>query len=1250
MPKYTIEKDRIYRVFTEKKAGFDVHARSFKNEINELLKLNVSDVREFLRYDAEGMTKADFDAALFTVFSEPQVDNCYQNKLPDLTGYEVFAVEYLPGQYDQRADSCMQCVQLVTVKERPLIKCAKVYAVKGVSEKQLLSVKRYVINPVESREADMEMPETLKVKTAPPEKTPVISGFIKMDSAQLAVYYKSMGFAMSLSDLIFVQDYFKGEGRDPFLTELKVLDTYWSDHCRHTTFTTELSGVTIGGGNPHIKDAYALYNTLRGELYAGRDDKYPCLMDIATIAMKKLKKDGRLADLDESEEINACSIKVKAKVNGKDEDWLVMFKNETHNHPTEIEPFGGAATCLGGAIRDPLSGRSYVYQAMRITGAADPTVPLESTIKGKLPQRILTKTAAAGFSSYGNQIGLCTGIVREFYHPGFTAKRLETGFVIGAAPAGNVVRTVPAAGDQIILLGGDTGRDGCGGATGSSKSHTADSVDECGAEVQKGNPLTERNIQRLFRNPEATKLIKRCNDFGAGGVCVAVGELADGLDIDLSAVPKKYEGLTATELAISESQERMAVVVRREDADTFITLAARENLKATVVAAVTGNNRMVMKYNGETVLDIKRSMLNSAGVRQFAAAEIAETMPEGFDSPDSDIAAELKKGGIKAALLSSLKKLNVCSQKGLIEIFDSSIGGASVLAPLGGRNQLTPSSVMAAKLPAGEGTETATVCSYGYDPDLMSADAFTGAVYSVLTSIEKVAVSGVAPEKIYLTLQEYFKRLGNDPKRWGQPAAALLGAMYTQLKTGIGAIGGKDSMSGTFEKLDVPPTLISFAVGTADAGKIISNVFDRPGRKVWLLKLKRDKYQMPDFAYVNKLLSDVYAAVSKGKITAAAVVEQGGAAPAVIKSCFGNGLGFSFGTEVPAEELFLRIPGDIIVAADEISSLAAFAPLYLGETSAADKDSAKYLSAFCGTLEPVFRTAASADKGEGVRIVTSDAPTRAPAIFRKTPAPRVLLPVFPGTNGEYDMAEKFKAAGAEPHIYVIKNQSAADIEESVKGIIHEIVSSQIIVFSGGFSGGDEPDGSGKFIAATFRNPGIADAVNKFLTIRKGLILGVCNGFQALVKMGLLPYGHIKASRPGDATLTFNTINRHIAHVCEIRVASVMSPWFAAVRPGDRFLVPISHGEGRFICGTDDLRRMEAAGQIATQYIGADGLAYCGDPANPNGSVMAIEGITDMTGQILGKMGHTERAGSGLFKNIPGSYDMKLFESGVKYFK
>ena len=1227
----------IYRIFVEKKDN--LQAKKIRDDLAAQLGIHAEDVREVIRYDVEGISEEEFEQAVAGVFSEPPVDTVYREELPVAAGYSVFAIAFLDGQYDQRADSAAQCVQLLTQKERPLVKCARVICVKGVSAEELARIKHHLINPVESNEVSLEKPRTLKRARMSTHDVPVVYGFTKMSDEEIAAYHKQNGFAMSVADLAFVRDYFKEEGRDPTETEVKVIDTYWSDHCRHTTFATELRNVTIDSDDPHVKKAYDLYKELFNECNGGRADKYPCLMDVATIAVKKLKKEGRLDDLDVSDEINACSICVDAEIDGKTEKYLVMFKNETHNHPTEIEPFGGAATCLGGAIRDPLSGRTYVYQAMRITGSADPREKLEDTLPGKLPQRVITRTAAAGFSSYGNQIGLATGIVDEVYHPGYKAKRLETGFVVGGAPRDMVYREKPKAGDVIILLGGETGRDGCGGATGSSKAHDAHSVETCGAEVQKGNPLTERKLQRLFLNKEATRRIKKCNDFGAGGVSVAIGELSDGLVIELDKVPLKYEGLSGTELAISESQERMAVVVAKEDVAEFIRLAAEENLDATPVATVTDDRRMKMFFKGRAIVDLSRDFLDTNGVKQVTDAEIADNTTHFFDEKDVDF-----RGG----LLSALSLLNVCSKQGLSEMFDSTIGARSVYMPFGGKNQLTPVIAMAAKLVGGE-TDMATVSAYGYSPELMSASPFTGAIYSVIGSVSKLVAAGCDFDRIRLTFQEFFMRLGTDPKRWGVPLAALLGALYAQIGLGLGAIGGKDSMSGTFEHIDVPPTLISFALAPERAGKLITNVFTETGTKVYRLPVPKDAHFIPDFAAYAALCRRVRANIESGNIVFATVAEKGGTAAAIVKSCLGNGLGFAFA----AGDLFTECYGDLLVSLKDASAFPE--AVYVGETAgegfACGKVSVSFAEAeqaFGGTLASVFTNAAPA-QGD-VPCCDFAAKAKTVHIGAKAAKPRVFIPAFPGTNCELDTARKFRLAGAEPEIIVVRNRSAQDIEESVQAIAAAISRANIVAFPGGFSGGDEPDGSGKFIATTFRNPRIADELEKLLKVRDGLALGICNGFQALVKLGLVPYGEIRPLVAESPTLTYNNIARHVSRLVNIRVASVKSPWLSACSVGDVFSVPVSHGEGKFVAPADALESLRKNGQVATQYCDLSGAPTMQYPFNPNGSVWAIEGITSPDGRVLGKMGHTERTGENLYKNCPPVLDMKLFESGVRYFK
>ncbi len=1241
----------VYRIYVEKKPGFDVAAQKVRADLAAVLGVRAEQVRQLLRYDVENIEPADFEAARTVVFSEPPADQIFE-ELP-FGPEHLLAVEYLPGQYDQRADSAAQCVQLLTFKPRPLVRCATLYKLEGVTDAEFERVKNYLINPVESREASLEKPETLADTAGEGADVPVIEGFCQMSDQEIAIWHAAQGFAMSVEDLCFVRDYFKGLGRDPFETELKVIDTYWSDHCRHTTFLTELEKVEINSPNARIAETYRTYQKLFSELYAGRKDKYVCLMDLATIGAKALKKRGLLKDLDESGEINACSIKVKADVDGEEKDYLVMFKNETHNHPTEIEPFGGAATCLGGAIRDPLSGRTYVYQSMRVTGAADPTGEVSDTLPGKLPQRVITKTATAGFSSYGNQIGLATGQVHEVYHPNFAAKRLETGFVVAAAPAENVIREEPEPGDAVILLGGDTGRDGCGGATGSSKAHNAHSVAECGAEVQKGNPLTERKIQRLFRKKEVTTLIRRCNDFGAGGVCVAIGELADGLDIDLDKVPKKYKGLTGTELAISESQERMAVVVRAADAQKFMDCCAEENLNAVAVATVTDTGRMRMTFKGRTIVDLERAFLNTNGVKQRAEARIADPVSAYAEKIFPETAKVWEEKGLKAALLYELGRLNVGSQKGMGEHFDSTIGAGTVFMPFGGRRQLTPSQVMAAKIPmSGHTTSTATVAAFGYDPYLMEESCFTGAVYSVLLSVAKLTAAGVDPEGIYLTFQEYFKRLHRDPERWGCPASALLGALYAQLELDLGAIGGKDSMSGSFEDLDVPSTLISFALGVQSTDKLITNVLKKP-RKVWRLCLKKDEYGVPDLGYAKKLFKALHAEIEGGRVDFAAVCEEGGPFAAAVKSCLGEGLGFAFA--LPAEELLKPAFGDLLIAGDP-EGLREFCPVFLGESLKKEVftlenvtlTGKEALENFRAKLEPVYPTASRQVEGKAPAAdFTGPAPVYGGPKFAR---PRVFIPVFPGTNCEFDTAERFRRAGAEVCEFLVRNRSAAEIDASAEAMARLLDTCQIAAFPGGFSGGDEPDGSGKFIATTFRSPRLRDSLQKLLEERDGLMLGICNGFQALIKLGLVPYGKVCELGPDSPTLTFNHIGRHVSTLCRIRVASQKSPWFSGVKTGEIFTVPVSHGEGRFVCPPDLLDKLVKNGQIATQYVDEKGEPTLTSPFNPNGSVLGVEGILSPDGRILGKMGHAERIGGGLYQNVEGNFDMKIFESGVAYFR
>ena len=1232
----------IYRIFVEKKDN--VQAKKEQADVQTLLKISAEDFRLILRYDVEGMSKVELDAALPTVFSEPPVDNVYLEELTIPDGYKAFAVSYLTGQYDQRADSAAQCVQLLTRKARPEVKCARVYLVKGVTDDELARIKKHIINPVESEEVGFEKPETLTRALVEGAPVQTLFGFTAKTDEEIAAYHKAIGFAMSVKDLIFVRDYFASEKRDPTETELKVIDTYWSDHCRHTTFATELTSVKINSENKTIEKAYHLYEDLYKELNGNRPDKYPCLMDLATIAAKKLKKDEKLDNLDVSEEINACSIQIEAEIDGKKEQYLVMFKNETHNHPTEIEPFGGAATCLGGAIREPLSGRTYVYQAMRVTGASDPREKLEDTLKGKLPQRVITQRAAAGFSSYGNQIGLATGIVDEVYHEGYKAKRLETGFVVGGARKEMVYRETPKAGDVIILLGGETGRDGCGGATGSSKAHDSKSVETCGAEVQKGNALTERKLQRLFLNKEATRKIKKCNDFGAGGVSVAIGELADGLDIDLDKVPKKYAGLNGTELAISESQERMAVVVDQKDVDAFIALAAEENLSATPVAVVTDTGRMKMLLKGKAIVDISREFLNTNGVKQAAEVEITDKKTAWFD----------KKHGLSFAETTKkvIGDLNVCAKKGLSETFDSTIGARTVYMPWGGKTQRTPAIAMAAKICGGE-TDVCTVSAYGYSPYLMESSPFIGAIYSIVGSVSKVVATGANYQDIRLTLQEFFQRMTGEARVWGVPTSALLGAVYAQMGLGLGAIGGKDSMSGTFESIHVPPPLISFALAPAKASKLITNVL-KGGEKLYHLPVPKDEYLAPDFNALKALYAEVYKNVENGNIRFATVVENGGIGAAVIKSALGDSVGVKF--DMSADELYSENYGDLVVSLEDESAFnsemickrvgqVCDERFVCGDESVEIDEAA---SEYLGALDGVFATTASA-KGKAENCDYT-AGARYQNIATKLAKPRVFIPVFPGTNCELDTARKFILAGAEVETVVVKNRSAADIEESVERIVKAIKNANIVAFPGGFSGGDEPDGSGKFIATTFRNPYIAEQLEELLHNRDGLALGICNGFQALIKLGLVPFGHVQEMTENSPTLTFNNISRHVSTISSVRVASNLSPWLSACKVGEIYQVPVSHGEGKIVAPQAALELMKKNGQIATQYADLSGQPTMVSPFNPNGSTWAIEGITSPDGRVLGKMGHSERIGENLYKNMDGNFDMKIFESGVQYFK
>ena len=1255
------EMSEVKRIFVEKRKGFDVEAVNLLADLKQNLGIkNAEAVRIINRYDISGLDGESFEKAKNTILSETNADTVYDEKISIGDEFKVFAMEYLPGQYDQRADSAAQCVQLLTQGERPQVVTAKVIAVSGnISDTDFEKIKDYLINPVESRLASFEKPESLDMKANVPDNVAVIKGFTVWNDEEMEKYYSSMGFAMTLSDLKFCRDYFRDEEhRDPTVTELRVIDTYWSDHCRHTTFLTRLEKIEIEKGalSEAIENALKEYYSARDEIY-GKDTKRDVsLMDMAIIGMKLLRKRGLIPDLDVSDEINACSIEVPVTIDGKTEKWLVQFKNETHNHPTEIEPFGGAATCLGGAIRDPLSGRAYVYQAMRVTGSGDPTLPFEKTMKGKLPSRKITTGAAQGYSSYGNQIGLATGQVTELYDMGYAAKRLEIGAVIGASPKENVVRGVPSEGDIIVLLGGRTGRDGCGGATGSSKAHTLESIETCGAEVQKGNPPTERKIQRLFRNEKAAKMIKRCNDFGAGGVCVAIGELADGLDIDLDKVRKKYDGLDGTELAISESQERMAVVLDKIDVDAFIALAGEENLEAYPVAIVAKNPRLTMKWRGDVIVSLSREFLNTNGVTQVATSYI--TAPDADNCYRTSVPKALEGLDTKTAFKKNLSRLECCSQIGLVERFDASIGAATVMMPFGGKTQLTPEDAMAAKLPLLKGeTDDATAMSYGYIPGISRWSPFHGAAYAVTESLSKLAAIGADPLTSRLTFQEYFERLHEVPSRWGKPTAALLGALTAQINMGIPSIGGKDSMSGSFEDLDVPPTLVSFAVAMTKASKTISAEFKKSGSKVVYIPLPEDKATgLPAWEELKKVYKAIYALANDGKILAASVVREGGAAATVARMSFGNKIGFEFKNELTAKELFAPLSGSFVVELADGAEISDILYYDLGTTVDAETITVngetltidELIEEWNFKLEGVFPTKSYCPANEQEIPLYTERNTSSPVI--KTAKPKVFIPVFPGTNCEIDTARAFEKAGAEPELLIVKNLTPAAIEETISEMVKLIDDAQMVMLPGGFSGGDEPDGSGKFIATTFRNPRVSEAVARLLNQRDGLMLGICNGFQALIKLGLVPYGEIRELKADDPTLTFNTIGRHISHMAYTRVTSTKSPWFSSVNAGDVFSVPISHGEGRFVVSDEMLQKLIANGQIATQYVDLNGKQADTIEFNPNGSVCAIEGITSPDGRVLGKMGHSERKGDNLYKNVPFEKDQKIFESGVKYFK
>ena len=1230
----------VYRIYVEKKEGLANEAASLFHELTEMLGIStLTGVRFYNRYDVENIEKDLFDYSVNTVFSEPQLDNVTYSLEDDAS--IVFAVEYLPGQFDQRADSAAQCIQLISQKERPLVRTAKVYRLYGdINEEQLTAIKKYVINPVESREASLDEVKTLVAEYEIPSSVATLEGFINLDDDALAVLVKELGLAMDLDDIRFCRDYFKSEDRNPTITEIRMIDTYWSDHCRHTTFLTTVDSVKFE--DDEIEATYQDYLKVREEL--GRT-KPVNLMDIGTIAAKYLKKNGLLNKLDESEEINACTVKIKVNVNGVEEDWLLLFKNETHNHPTEIEPFGGAATCIGGAIRDPLSGRSYVYSAMRVTGAADPRKPISETMAGKLPQRKIVSTAAAGYSSYGNQIGLATGIVDELYHDGYVAKRMEIGAVIAAAPEKNVRREVPCDGDIIILLGGRTGRDGCGGATGSSKSHTLDSLQSCGAEVQKGNAPEERKLQRLFRNGEATRLIKRCNDFGAGGVSVAIGELADGIEINLNAVPKKYEGLDGTELAISESQERMAVVVESKDVERFKALAELENLEATVVARVTELPRLVMKWNDNVIVDISREFLNSNGAEKHIDIEVdaPQSFDKNVDGEFTDLMRELATD------------LNVCSKRGLSERFDSTIGAGSVLMPFGGKNQSTPTQVMINKVSVEKAdTDTCSFMSWGYNPFISEKSPYHGAYLAVVESASKLIAGGADFSDTYLTFQEYFEKPRKEAKRWGKPLAALLGAFKAQKDLGIAAIGGKDSMSGSFENIDVPPTLVSFAVTTGKLDTVTSAEFKLPFSKVVWIRPEYDQNGLPTKDSLLNVYSKVSELTKTKKALAVYTPTYGGVAEAVMKMCFGNGIGFKYADGININDIFGYSYGSFVVElADGVeldgvitlgTTIAKAEIIFNNEAVALDTVYSEYEN----VLESVFPTKAD-EANTDIPAFSYDGKKAAPALI-KCVKPKVLIPVFPGTNCEYDSAKAFERAGAEAEIFVINNLSALKVSESVDSFVNKIKESQIIFVPGGFSGGDEPDGSGKFITAFFRNSAIKNEVNELLKNRDGLMCGICNGFQALIKLGLVPYGEIIDTDENCPTLTYNSIGRHQSRIVRTRIASNSSPWLSQVNVGDIYSVPISHGEGRFLASDELILKLAENGQIATQYVDLDGKPTSNILYNPNNSCFAVEGITSPDGRVFGKMGHTERYSNGLYSNVEGNYDMKIFESAVKYFK
>ena len=1249
----------VRRVYVEKKPAYAVQAKELKHEISSYLGIkSATNVRVLIRYDVENISDEVFEKACRTVFAEPPVDDLYLEKFEAAEGAKIFSVEYLPGQFDQRADSAVQCVQFLDGDSQPIIRSATTYVIEGnVTDEEFDAIKHHCINPVDSRETGIEKPETLVTVFPEPEDVKIFDGFKEMSEADLKALYDSLNLAMTFKDFQHIQNYFKNEEkRDPSMTEIRVLDTYWSDHCRHTTFSTELTDVKFDEGDykePIVK-TYEKYLADREVLYKGRDDKFVRLMDLALMAMKKLKSEGKLADQEESDEINACSIVVPVDVDGKEEEWLINFKNETHNHPTEIEPFGGAATCLGGAIRDPLSGRTYVYQAMRVTGAADPTVSVKETLKGKLPQKKLVRSAAHGYSSYGNQIGLATGYVKEIYHPDYVAKRMEIGAVMGAAPRRAVIRENSDPGDIIILLGGRTGRDGIGGATGSSKVHTEASIEVCGAEVQKGNAPTERKIQRMFRREEVSYIIKKCNDFGAGGVSVAIGELADGLRVDLDKVPKKYAGLDGTEIAISESQERMAVVVDPKDVDKFLGFANEENLEAIPVAVVTEEPRLVLTWRGKEIVNISRAFLDTNGAHQETTVEVEIPNKDGnlFEERPDVV-------DVKAKWLETLADLNVCSQKGLVEMFDGSIGAGSVFMPYGGQYQLTETQSMVAKVPVQNGkTDTVTMMSYGFDPYLSSWSPYHGAAYAVTESVARIVATGGDYKKIRFTFQEYFRRMTEDPKRWSQPFSALLGAYAAQMGFGLPSIGGKDSMSGTFNEIDVPPTLVSFAVDVAKIQDVITPELKKAGNKLVWLRAPRDQYDLPDYAGIMDQYEKLHNDIQAGKVVSAYALDRHGIAAAVSKMAFGNALGVKIEHNLDPRDFFAPGFGDIImeVPADKVGQLSITYTLIgevtddgkfsYGNTVITEKEAEE---AWKGTLERVFKTTSGEDNEKQAK----DDLYHAENIYvckHKVAKPRVFIPVFPGTNCEYDSTRAFERAGAEVDVKVFKNLTAEDIHDSVELFTKAIDQAQIIMFPGGFSAGDEPDGSAKFFATAFQNAKIKEAVMKLVNERDGLALGICNGFQALIKLGLVPYGEICGQKADSPTLTFNTIGRHISKMVYTKVVSNKSPWLQKAQLGGVYCNPASHGEGRFVANDEWLAKLFANGQVATQYVTPTGELSADEEWNVNGSYMNIEGITSPDGRILGKMAHSERRGDGVAVNIYGEQDIKIFESGVEYFK